>query len=75
MQTEPETQFAAQYLVRWICPSCKTTFCGYLTADDHQTRYCQGFPITEHTSGKRCGKAAQIIHDERPQNRMDAYAA
>jgi hypothetical protein len=75
MHTEPETQVPKQYYVRWGCPTCGNTFGGYISADDHRTRYCPGIPITEHESGERCGKVAKIIHDERPNNRMDAYAA
>jgi hypothetical protein len=32
---------ATQYLVAWRCPECGFGCCGFISPDDHRTRYCQ----------------------------------
>lgn len=57
---------AEQFLVRWKCPDCGTTKCGYIGLADFALRYCTGTPKRKHMSGENCCHEMQIMHDDRP---------
>ena len=56
---------AEQFLVRWKCPDCGATKCGYIGLVDFAPRYCTAIPKREHVGGEHCCHKMQIVHDDR----------
>jgi hypothetical protein len=57
---------AEQFLVRWKCPDCGATKCGWIGLADFATRYCAATPKRKHVSGEQCCLKMDIVYDERP---------
>ena len=51
-------------LVRWKCPDCRITRCGWIPWHDHEPRVCKGIPRNGPTSGI-CGAIMEEIHREK----------
>jgi len=49
------------HLVRWGCPACNRTQCGWVSMYDREPRVCRGVS----RDGGPCGEIMQIIHDDR----------
>ena len=59
----------SRYLVRWRCPYCAFTCCGYIEAYDYQPRVCRGIPKRQNSEGSICGEIMEITLDERERSR------
>lgn len=58
------------WLVRWKCPDCGVTICGWIEIFDYTPRICRGIPRGAPIRDERgkpevCGAVMSIIHDDR----------
>jgi hypothetical protein len=67
---------ASQHLVAWRCPECGIGSCGYVSPNDHATRYCKGLPRREKClPGEICGANLREVLREAVVPARDRKAA
>lgn len=58
------TSLDEERLVRWRCPECNVTCCGFVKYGESRLRYCRGIPRRKnYRPGEVCGATLDVIED------------